>query len=328
MIVLPKNNPVIEGLNSFYLNVARFIEHFSGEVTTGGILFSSAKAEGIVFIDDQSILSGVFKDKSVELEGKEAVDYMISNAGDSSFTVSVYKIEPEYVHFWSNLPNAEVIHNNLSTEFTDLKKLILKMQSEKLTGYVEVSISGMEEKGTIFLNMGTISGSLFPWDRKNLTNSRQDMEKLIATSQKSGGEFNVYQVKLIHNNLADTLDTSRETDAPDMTLDIIEELLTIFEQTFRANYKGKSDFRTILRRKFVEKADHYDFLDPFAAEFQYADGKIDYSGDAGTDLLARGIVESIREIAEDIDIYYPLLKAIVPWTEKYSAEIEKAEAGF
>ena len=37
MIVIPKNRPVIEGLNSFYLNVARFIEHYSGEVGTGGI---------------------------------------------------------------------------------------------------------------------------------------------------------------------------------------------------------------------------------------------------------------------------------------------------
>lgn len=198
---------------------------------------------------------------------------------------------------------------------------------------MEVTINGVDETGTVFLNMGNITGSLFPWNRKKLTNSRQDMEKLIETSKKSGGEFNVHQVKLVHNNLADTLDTSDETTAPaeadgEINVAIIEELLSIFEETFRANYKGKSDFRTLLRRKFVEKADNYDFLDPFAAEFHYADGHIDYSGDASTDVLARGIVECVKEIAEEIDIYYPLLKAIVPWTEKYAAEIEKAEAGF
>ena len=333
MIVFPKNLPLIEGINSFYLNVERFIEHFSGEVPTAAIHFQASKAEGVVFVDDHNILNGIYEDKSTALGGAEAVDYIIHNTGEKSFGVTVYEIEPEYVHFWSNLPNAEVIHNNLSTEFTDLKKLIIKMQAEKLTGYVEVTINGVDETGTVFLNMGNITGSLFPWNRKKLTNSRQDMEKLIETSKKSGGKFNVHQVRLIHNNLADTLDTSEETTAPaeaggEINVAIIEELLTTFEETFLANYKGKSDFRTLLRRKFVEKADNYDFLDPFAAEFHYADGHIDYSGDASTDVLAQGIVESIKEIAEEVDIYYPLLKAIVPWTEKYAAEIDKADAGF
>ncbi len=333
MIVIPKNMPVIEGLNSFYLNVGRFIEHYSGEVDTGGIHFLSGKAEGVVFIDDNAILSGIFEDKSEKLEGAEAVEHIIKHGGENTFSVAVYEIEPEYVHFWSNLPHAEVIHSNLSTEFTDLKKLIIKMQSEKLTGYVEVSVNGIAEQGTVFLNMGNISGSLFPWNREKLINSRQDLDKLIASSEKSGGEFNVYQVKLVQDDLSDTLDTSQETvpaetDASDMSIAIIEELLTIFEKTFMSSKKGKADFRTLLRRKFVEKADAYDFLDPFAAEFQYADGKIEYSGEAGTDILASGIVDCIKEIAEENDIYYPLLKAIVPWTEKYAAEIEKAEVEF
>lgn len=333
MIVIPKNMPVTKGLNSFYLNVARFIEHYSGEIATGAIHFLSGKAEGVVFIDDHAVLSGIFKNKSGKLQGAEAIEHIIKNVGENNFSVAVYEIEPEYVHFWANLPHAEVIHSNLSTEFTDLKKLIMKMQSEKLTGYVEVTLNDAAEKGTVFLNMGNISGSLFPWNREKLINSRQDMEKLIGISKKTGGKFNVYQVALIENDLADTLNFSRETapaqaDAPDMSIATLEELLNIFEKTFQTSKKGKVDFRTLLRRKFVEKADVYDFLDPFAAEFQYTDGKIEYSGEADTDTLARGIVDCIKEIAEEIDIYHPLLKAIVPWTKKHAAEIKKADAGF
>ncbi len=332
MIVIPKSRPVIEGLNSFYLNVGRFIEHFSGEVPTAGIHFLSNKAEGVVFIDEHSILNGIFTGKSGTLRGAEAVDYITKNAGENNLAVSVYEIEPEHIHYWSNLLNAEVIHGKLSTEFTDLKKLIMKMQSEKLTGYVEVTIEGVPEKGTVFLNMGSISGTLFPWSREKLVNSRQEMEKLIETSKKSGGEFNVYQVNLIHNNFAETLDTSKEETveaaSPDIDILIVEELLNIFENTFNTNKKGSTDFKTLLRRKFVEKADAYDFLDPFVAEFEYTDGKIHYSGNASTSVLARGIIDCIKEIAEEADIYYPLLKAIVPWTEKYSTEIENAEAGF
>ncbi len=331
MIVIPKNMPVVQGLNSFYLNVERFIEHFSGEVPTAGIHFISSSAEAVVFIDDYSVLNGIFTDKTGTFQGAEAVDYINKNAGEHNFSVSVYEIESDYIHYWSNLSNAEVIHSKLSTEFTDLKKLIMKMQSEKLTGYVEVTINDVQEKGTVFLNMGSISGTLFPWNREKLTNSLQDMEQLIKTSEKSGGEFNVYQVKLVNNNFADTLDTSKETvepSSPEMSIAIVEELLSIFEDTFKTNKKGKADFKTLLKRKFVEKADRYGFLDPFAAEFHYADGKIEYNGTASTATLARGIIDCIKEIAEEIDIYYPLLKAIVPWTETYSAEIENAGAEF
>jgi len=331
MIVIPRNRPVIQGLNSFYINIKRFVEHFSGEVATAGIHFISSRAEGVVFIDDYTVLNGIYTDKAGTLSGVEAVDFIAKNVGENNFEVSVYEIEPEYIHYWSNLPNAEVIYSKLSTEFTDLKKLIMKMQSEKLTGYVEVTINDMKEKGTVFLNLGNISGTLFPWNREKLTNSRPDMEKLLGASEKSGGEFNVYQVKLINNDFADTIDTSGETEddvSVEMNISILEELLYIFENTFNTNKKGKMDFKTLLRRKFVEKADAYDFLDPFAAEFQYSDGKIEYSGDASTATLAKGIVDCIKEIAEEIDIYYPLLKAVVPWTEKYSEEIDKSGAGF
>jgi len=333
MIVIPKHMPVIKGLNSFYLNVARFIEHYSGEVATGAIHFLSGKTEGVVFIDDHAVLNGSFRNKSGKLQGAQAVEHIIKHVGENSFSVAVYEIEPEYVHFWSNLPHAEVIHSNLSTEFTDLKKLIVKMQSEKLTGYVEVTLNDAAEKGTVFLNMGNISGSLFPWNRKKLIDSRQDMEKLIDISKKTGGQFNVYQVELIENDMSDTLNTSSETapvqaNTPAMSIAIIEELLTIFEKTFQTSKKGKVDFRTLLRRKFVEKADVYDFLDPFAAEFQYADGKIEYNGEADTDIVARGIVDCVKEIAEEIDIYHPLLKAIVPWTKKHADKIEKVNVRF
>ncbi len=331
MIVMPKNRPVVQGLNSFFLNVGRFVEHFSGEVSTAGIHFHSNRAEGVIFIDEHSVLNGIFSGKNGMLKGSEAVDHLIQNAGENTWVVSVYEIGPEQIHYWSNLPNAELIHGKLSTEFTDLKKLIIKMQSEKLTGYVEVTLNSLQDKGAIFLNMGSISGALFPWNREKLTNSRRDMEKLITTSEKAGGEFNVYQVKLINNSFAETVEIARnakKSDGPEMRLAIIEELLNIFENTFKSNHKGKAKFKTLLRRKFVEKADQYEFLDPFAAEFQYTDGTIEFSGDASLAILARGMVDCIKEIAEEVDIYYPLLKAIVPWTEKYAAEIDNAEAGF
>ena len=69
MIVIPGNVPVVQGMNSPYLNVGRFIEHFSGDITTTGIHFVSSTAEGADFIDQHTILNGIFTDKTGTLKG-------------------------------------------------------------------------------------------------------------------------------------------------------------------------------------------------------------------------------------------------------------------
>jgi hypothetical protein len=44
----------------------------------------------------------------------------------------------------------------------------------------------------------------------------------------------------------------------------------------RSNKNIKEDFETLLKKKFVDKAATYAFLDPFAGEFSYKNNKSFY----------------------------------------------------
>ena len=63
MIIIPEKKPVVQNLNSYYLDIKRLIEHYQGELGSGGIYFKSSFAEGAIFFDEDTILNGTFQNK-------------------------------------------------------------------------------------------------------------------------------------------------------------------------------------------------------------------------------------------------------------------------
>jgi len=157
MVIVPKEKAVIENLNSYYLDIKKLFEHCQGDLGSGAIHFKSPSSECAVFFDKDELLTGTFKDKRGEIVGKQAIDSLSKALVNENFAVNIYEIDPEKVYFWANIPNAERIYKDLSTEFTDLEGLIKKMSSEKLTGYIDVSINNGKEGGLIFFSNGEIS---------------------------------------------------------------------------------------------------------------------------------------------------------------------------
>ena len=327
MIITPKGKPVIQNLNSYYIDFDKLLEHYQGELGSGGIHFKSVTAEGIVFFDENNILNSIFKDKGGLVDGATATDKITKSLTNDTFSVAVYKIAPDKIHFWANLQNMEVYYKNLSTEFTDLGGLVNKMRSERLTGYIEVFIDGGKENGLVFFNNGAIVGSSCSWEKGGLDNSEKNHETLIRKSRESGGIFNVSKVSLIKKDKK-IVPENRKVETAPQRLDMIQELLNLFEKTVQENKKIRTGFDTLLKRKFMEKVDQYDFLDPFAAEFQYVKGTVQYTGKTDTAQLATAISECVAELVDELGMQHVLSKHLVEWRIKYSNEIKKLNIEF
>jgi len=321
MIIVPKEKPVIEHMNSYYLDIRKLIEHYQGEGKSGCIYFKSPSAEGVIFFDKNDLLSGAFQDKDGEIEGIDIIDRIIEASANNGFAVSVYYIEPDRIYFWSSLNNAEVLYKDLSTDFTDLNGLTKKMGSEKLTGYIKVSIDNGKEGGLIFFHDGQIVGCSCSWEKEKLKNTKADLELLTLKSKESGGIFNVKTISLKKRELFGHSENGIQKGIS-RTNDMIQQLLFIFEEAVRKNNKIDTDFDILLKRKFVEKADEYGFLDPFALEFQYTGGKVRFTGNASDKQLSNGIAESVKELADDLGILPLLLNDLAAWKKKYSQEID------
>lgn len=327
MIVIPKEKPIIGHLNSYYVQIERLIEHFQGEVGCGGLYFKSSSSEGILFFDKDEILNGVFSQKGEETTGPQAVEPLIQSSETTNYSLSVYLLRPEDIYFWSTVPEARRIYQDLTTEFTDLEGLIKKMGSEGLTGFIEVFLGDGKGGGLIFFNNGRVTGGSYSWGSGDSIRNEDDQKQLVQLTKDHGGAFHVSRITMTENGVGgdDDVDLVAQeiTDKPSARIvTAMSEMLAIFERTVRSQKHVDNDFATLLNRKFVEKADRYPFLDPFAAEFRYTDETIVIEGDTTDEELTKGICESIGELAAELDTLAQFRSNLATWKKKYKGEVD------
>ena len=246
-------------------------------------------------------MNGIFQDKAELVEGKDAVDRLLEFVERNNCSINVYNIGAEQVHFWSNLSNAAEVYKDLSTEFTDLEGLVRKMGSEGFTGFINISLQNEGGGGLLFFMNGQLNGGSYSWEEGVVSGSEENNELLIQKTVESGGTFDVVEIPLSKGDLEgeSTGDPSKHSSE---TITSLEELLALLERAISSNKKIKAPFSKLLKKKFLEKANKYPFLDPFAAEFEYSDQEISYVGGASDTDLAKGVIESVKELAEELGV--------------------------
>ena len=323
MLVLPKEKPLLTNLNTFYLKLDKLIEHCQGEIGAGGIFFKSVAAQGAIFFDPEEIVGGYFAEKNGEIVGSAAVDRLIQSDFDYNFTVEIYRIPQEQVYFWSSIQAAEKIYKDLSADFTDLEGLIRKMSAEKLTGYIDVDLIRGRESGMIFISGGEIIGGSFSWNPVSNGSAKDHVKDLIERSKKAGGTFQVSRIPVDEDAQSPPPEMLTESAYNQNTLRMLEEFIGIFEALYNARKDKQVDFSSLLRNKFVQNADRFEFLDPFADEFEYHERQIAFTGDADDGELSNGIIVSINELAEDIGVADQLKNYLSSWRRKYEDLLER-----
>ena len=317
MVVFPGGKPVIENLNSYFLDTAKLLEHYQGQLDSGVIHFSSAAAEGAILFDKDGLLEGVYEARGKHIKGKAAVDHLIRVASADNYTISVYQVEADQVYFWSSILGATRIYQDLSTEFTDLDGLIKKMASEKLSGYIEISLNSSGEGGVIFFRNGQFMGGCYSREKGKLDRSTEGRESIIRKAKSGGAIFHVSRISAVKAE-----DEGKGTAAPSQDIiEPLEELLVLVENLFQSSKSIKGDFKTLLKKKFLELAETYPFLDPFAGEFEYADHKIRFKGDASEADLAAALLVSMKSLAKDLDVKGELKTGMDGWLKKHDRKL-------
>jgi hypothetical protein len=323
MLVFPKEKPLLTNLNAFYLKIDKLIEHCQGEIGAGGIFFSSVAAQGVIFFDPEEIVGGYFAEKENKINGAAAVDRLIQSDFDYNFTVEIYRIPQELVYFWSSIPASEKIYKDLSADFTDLEGLIRKMSAEKLTGYIDADLARGRESGMIFISGGEIIGGSFSWNSGKNGSAKDRVKDLIERSKKVGGTFQVSRIPVDNETQNPPSEMPLKSAYNQNTLKMLEEFIGIFEALYDTRKDKQVDFSSLLRNKFVQNADRFEFLDPFADEFEYRDRQITFTGDADDGELSNGIIVSINELAEDIGMKNQLKNYLSTWLRKYEDLLER-----
>ncbi len=314
MVVFPEDKPVIRNIHASYVDMAKLVAYYQQHMDSGCIHLQAAKAEGILFFNHQGVVNSHYSDDSRNLDGKAAQDWLLQPPASGDMHIHVYEIPAEQQAFWSQMQSAVAIYSNLSTDFTDLVKLLRKMAVEKLTGYIDVILAQPGEQGRIFLVDGKFIGGSYDWATSRLLPGKEDLEVLIRKTAQVEGTFNVFSIAQPARE-ADGATPSASQSADDQ--EALAQLLSLFEQMVSECKTAKGDFQTYLKKKFVENVDRYAFLDPFTAEFDYHDGAISFSGNVDDALLAEGIVAALAGLTDDLNLNELLPPRLKAWKKRF-----------
>jgi hypothetical protein len=321
--MLPKEHLVFAGLNSYYLDIEKLVEHYRLSGTSGCIKLQGKDAEAHVFFGFNDIYSAFFLDSNGMQAGYDALQSVREFALEKNFIVNIYRSPDEMMLFWGNLPRAEDLYTNRSTDLTDLDKLAAKMTTEKITGYIEIVLEDSGWKALLFFHQGDLIGGSCPWAPDDGGDNRETLlHHVLEKLRGTGGVFHVRVVPLEHRPLAERLRQAEPRDDAenaDYILALVGDMLSTAESVVGKKLGKRESFDTVLRRKFVEKAEEYPFLDPFADEFSYARGRVRFEGSASARDLAAAVHHCLLEIAEGLKVQETLERELAELSGKYAA---------
>ena len=296
-ILIPLEQPLFAGLSSYYLDPRKLIEHFRESTFTGCLHFQDSTCEGAVYFDWDEILSAVFFSNGKALFGKEAIEAFHAKAIEGNLSVSLYSVSQESLYFWANLVSASPLYENLKAEFTNLQALIQRMQQERLTGYITVELGGKKDGGVILLQSGELLKQVCRWENRKYFCTLDGPDELVEASNAAGTVFSVHKVNVDAAPAAEPVIT--KTGADEDTASMLAELLRAAEDLTDSDKRTRGEFNTLLKRKFLEKAEDHPGLDPWYDDFQYRNGKVHYEGEEPWPSLLRGVLESLSEMARE-----------------------------
>jgi hypothetical protein len=326
-MILPRGEIVHENLRTAFVDLNSFLQTLKEDNFSGYIQVSFWDYEGVLFLETGEIINAIEETQGTQKGGEEAVENIILMSKQKDGRINAHKLDPEMVTILASTSMKEATYKDLSTEFTSLNKLIEKLGKEEHSGYIDIRLNDKKGRGMIFFQEGEIVEALMTDDKSGDVHGKDILNNIIDGVQKIGATFNVYRAGIESGSERAGITQAVELQG---VIEVMQEVMGIIESLVDGLGKRKGSFKENFTKVQMEQSEDYPFLDPFAAEFEYKNGKIRFSGKVSSAVvLAQGISDCIDitlnnislEISKD-ELYRQIKSALQPTIEKLGEKID------
>ena len=313
-MILPKGLVFYKNLRTSFVNFNEFLLALKDESFTGYVHLSFWDYEGVLFLEEGEIVNALEEDRGRRRGGTEAVrDIMARARTDKEGRIDAYVLSPELVTLLATLPSHEPLYTDLSTDFTNLGKLLEKLRREAFTGYITAELSGGRGRGMIFLQEGEPIEVLLEVEGGRGIKGVDELDEMVEEVQRAGAVLNVYR-----STKGEEVQGREEAEERVGTaLNLFQLLYSETAKVIDSMAKKEGVFEESFHKARVDLADTYAFLDPFMGELNFEEGSFYLSGDVSPDEFVRGIGEAYDLALEKVplkaskgEIYEELRKAL------------------
>ncbi len=188
-MLIPREKPHLEGLNSYYLHFEKFIEHLQGEIGSGAVYCVSPGRELLTFFNEEEVISSMLKEDDGVATPISSFEIVRSRFYSGSFTIKVFFLDQNAIYFWAQMPPFQRAKAALRSTEIPLPDLIFRLRMKQFSGFIEVQLAKKSEGGVLFFNEGDRIGGSYTWGRGGMSTSDEDYNTLISRVQSGEGVF-------------------------------------------------------------------------------------------------------------------------------------------
>ncbi len=322
-MLVPREKPYMQGLNSYYLDIARFVEHLQGEIGSGCIYGRSSGDEILVYFDENEILRGITQNSGERARISPELKPVLAALGHKSFNIEVYHLDANAIFFWGQLPPFKRARATLRSSDIPLPELIFRLKQKRFSGFVDIRLTGKKDSAILFFHNGRRVGGSYSWGRGGLNAANEDYNQLLARLQAHRGTFAVghflaeqARPEAKEETTADDSDANEELFSNLATA--LEEFLDIYLKVMARKKKDEPVLR--LKQTFLDRLDDYPFLDPFLGIFDYADGSVRFADDAPRNRIADAVVDCAWQVIDSAGLQKKFRSELARWSYRTALE--------
>ena len=283
-MIFPRGRAVYEHLNTSFTHLDAMLTELKADLFSGYVRLTARDYDGVVLLDGGQVLNAIEDVMMQHRVGVKVADAVLAKSRERDGMISVFQLSAEMTQLLADLANSQVLYKDLTSDLASLDRLLAGLKGRCHTGFIDVRLPGRHETATIFIRDGDVLEATLP-RQGTISDGPNVLEELIRVAASEGAVFTVHGVQI----------AAQETEpqpprGPDRQeqLGIWQDVLKTVESSVDTPTKVGT-FVTAFKRACIEQADAYPFLDPFAAEFEYRDGRIRYDGQAAGAELNRGL---------------------------------------
>lgn len=306
----PRGEVVHKNLSTAYTDLPALLSTLKSEGFSGTLEVEFPEHKGALFIRSGEVINAEARmgGDSKRTIGPDAIRALLALSHQKDGVISLYQLAPDRVTLIANSLQQEILFKGLSTDFTRLDRLLMKLREDKHDGFVEILSKGHQILGVLYLEEGEpVEIFTNSSESESSRTGKKSIPVFVENAIRQGALFNVYRTltktpRVREEPLKKREEPFKPKEEPPKARgpEGARELISVFQEILSKTERlvdgvtKKGTFLNTFKQSLVEHAEAFDFLDPFAGEFDYRDGIIRFIGEAKEKDFARGMVESIH----------------------------------
>ncbi|MGE4344438.1 MAG: GTPase-activating protein [Geoalkalibacter sp.] len=138
MILLPRGNPIKEGLNPARVNLPGALKKLQTGRFTGYLRFETGPGTGVLIYEKGKLVSALFEGLGERVVAEDAIERIFDESQQGDARLDIYKLAPEVALSIHALLHGELLYQGQDLKLIDIKALLARIKEKRMNGCLRI----------------------------------------------------------------------------------------------------------------------------------------------------------------------------------------------